>query len=490
MTGSVHRPNHDRILDKQLSIHSTKTAHYRYFPDLLPSFLPLIKPWSNHTHRMSSATTMLKRRPEVVFDQELPELEEAKRRVRLSQKNPSRDDDRGTCSHLRTILPTHLKLEFVEGTKGIFLRDPIHAMHLQSQFDRNESIQDWILYGEEHEKSIAMQTAGFSESWHNELQHNEYSSNATAKSSPEKAEPDGSKSAAVPPAKPVSLVLSGPAKDVPHAATQPKLPTTTNKNATTSTTSSLVSATAVNREESQPSSTTASIKAMAVPSSSTEPSVHPPGVATTHQRPPSPEYLLPDSVYQAYAAEEQRIRSVRRRTGSSIKRAKLLAPDVSRQPIDRDDYLRAQQSATTQLIVYLQYFRQSRFRYWNATRGKPPAPAFGSLSTTTATRGPRCTVCHSQPQDWDNLLQCLQCAHIGLLGGSNHSYEHWLATGHDYGMLCSWNPCTQILKLCCTQPYRAGLKQTYIASAVDRLFRTVSSPKNVIASTFAAICRG
>ena len=184
-------------------------------------------------------------------------------------------------------------------------------------------------------------------------------------------------------------------------------------------------------------------------------------------QPQKPAFALPDVVYQAYASEEQRIGSLRgstlhtssttagrRAATSSHKRPKLLAPTVHPCTMSKEEYTRTQRVVTTQLILYLQYYRQSRHRYWRlleesaqtASKTKKTA-MFGAIQDpdTSAQRSTlQCHSCTKRNDDddekgknnnerWDQLLQCLECSHVGCLDGEQHSYEHWLATGHNYG---------------------------------------------------------
>jgi hypothetical protein len=74
------------------------------------------------------------------------------------------------CPHLLELLPGQLNLDFCQtANRGWVLANPVHALHLSSQLDPAwlAGLKDApILYGEEQERTMAMQTPGLPETYH------------------------------------------------------------------------------------------------------------------------------------------------------------------------------------------------------------------------------------------------------------------------------------------------------------------------------------
>jgi hypothetical protein len=74
------------------------------------------------------------------------------------------------CPHLLELLPGQLNLDFCQtANRGWVLANPVHALHLSSQLDPSwlAGLKDApILYGEEQERTMAMQTPGLPETYH------------------------------------------------------------------------------------------------------------------------------------------------------------------------------------------------------------------------------------------------------------------------------------------------------------------------------------
>ena len=111
-----------------------------------------------------------------LLTQELPDFDTALKRAEESLKSsgiadyPAASRHATSCPHLLEFLPHALDLDFAQTEKGVWLlRNPVHALHLESQLDALElkgTKSPPILYEEEQERFLALLTRGFSDTWH------------------------------------------------------------------------------------------------------------------------------------------------------------------------------------------------------------------------------------------------------------------------------------------------------------------------------------
>lgn len=96
---------------------------------------------------------------------ELPSFEKALALAEESLSQQHRDSATG-CPHLLELLPHEINLDLVQTPDGLQLLDPVHGLHLASQ-DLSEN----PLFGDEHERMLAVRTPGLVKNWHPDQLH-------------------------------------------------------------------------------------------------------------------------------------------------------------------------------------------------------------------------------------------------------------------------------------------------------------------------------
>jgi hypothetical protein len=336
-----------------------------------------------------------------IIDQEIPDLEKAILRARHSQTEsdfPQHQQRGGAgdqhaaaavascCAHLRKILPDELDLEFVTTAQdGFFIKNPVHALHLESQFDPKEDITDWLVYGEEQERALAFTTPGIVETWSSTVKNDQYPEESNKKSFKIASLEDANETAR-------SLVPSQvDGRSSTNAA--PTSPTTAGTG-------------------TPPSAT---ISAAGTPPSNQD------------------ERRIQEEQYKHYSQAEEEIRRLRqvligrRKLPGNTKRPKLKVEGPT--PISQEafqDYKETQRYAIGKANRILETYRQQRRHYW-AMQEPPPAKLFGQIDDAPDSTTLRCHKCSTT----NDLRRCLECSFVGC--SEQHSFGHYLTTQHEFG---------------------------------------------------------
>jgi hypothetical protein len=341
-----------------------------------------------------------------IIDQEIPDLEKAILRARHSQTESDfphaqqQHQQRGgggdphaaaavasCCTHLRKILPDELDLEFVTTAHdGFFIKNPVHALHLESQFDPKEDITDWLVYGEEQERALAFTTPGIVETWSSTVKNDHYPEESNQKSF-RIASNEGADETAR------SLVPS-------QVGAAPPSPTV----------------------------------GCGTPTSAT---ITAPGTPPSIQD----ERKIQEEQYKHYAQAEEEIRRLRqvligrRKLPGNTKRPKLKVEGPT--PISQEafqDYKETQRYAIGKANRILETYRQQRRNYWSMQE-PPPAKLFGQIDDAPDSTTLRCHKCSKT----NDLRRCLECSFVGC--SEQHSFTHYLTTQHEFGT--SKHTCTR-----------------------------------------------
>jgi hypothetical protein len=347
-----------------------------------------------------------------ILEQEIPDLEKAILRARHSQtegdfpqllqqqQQQQPRDPPCCCPHLRKILPDELVLDFITTPQdGFYIKNPVHALHLESQFDPKEEITDWLVYGEEQERALAFTTPGIVETWTSTVKNDLYPElSTTLKASPQITSLEGPHQATVVP-------------QSQFTTSSPDIPTPTSFTPSTA----LVTGTAA----MDPSILSAT------------------GVAPT---PKPDEGTISEEQYKQYYQAEEEIRRLRQAligrrktttlsTTNTTKRPKLKVEDPTLITQEEfQDYKDTQRSASGKANRILETYRQQRRHYWKEQEPKPPK-LFGQIEESADTAATmRCHKC----SDTKQLRRCLECSFVGC-AENHHSFEHYLISQHEFG---------------------------------------------------------
>jgi len=126
------------------------------------------------------------------------------------------------------------------------------------------------------------------------------------------------------------------------------------------------------------------------------------------------------------------------------------APELTED--EMEDWKYQQQEANDQVMVWLEFFRRARWRYWREQEKEPQIKYFGQIEAKTKTEiSSGCKVCTEGPVSsfWpntcvkcegDDLMQCLECGLVGCapkdvvsVDSSEHMLQHYLETNHALG---------------------------------------------------------